>query len=131
MHLSTINVIFVDVMIYLSLILESTMELFDISYFDIYSHKKANSLIKDKFKDIKSDNIDTLQALIAEIKASKKFSDNIELLKETLKNIDKLQIVKFIVDNLNSDSNERPILMLLLICVPELFFNAVYIKTIL
>lgn len=117
--------------LYLSLILESTMEFFSLPLYEVYRVKKAEFIIKNKFKKIKKDDISSIYELISKITENKNFIENAEKVKELLKGIDDTRIIKYIYDLFDSDFNsKRGIIMLLLMCVPAHFFSALYIKAI-
>jgi len=87
--------------VYLSLILESTMEFFSLPVYEVYSIRKAEFIIKNKFKKIKKDDISSVYELISKITENKNFIENAEKVKELLKNIDDTKIIKYIYDLFN------------------------------
>lgn len=109
---------------YFNMIFENTLELFKVPYLEVYKVKKANFLLKKIYASIDSTGISDLIKSDSKQNIFKKTKD----IKNILKDIDRLTLIKHITENIEKYINENPILLYLIaITIPVEFASAVYI----
>ncbi len=109
---------------YMTLILENLMEIFSLPATEVYTYKKALSLIKKNFNAIDNLEFSRLDEILNEIKINKEFLKYAEEIQNILKDIDRPKIVRYIYDLLTNEAIGRGIILLLMLCAPKEFYSS-------
>lgn len=109
-------------------VIENTMSMLDIPYFEKYKLKKAHFLIKKKIKSCDISDIYKLNDILLNLNMSGNLIDIIKKLKDITENADKIQFVKFLSENIEFILNKNPkIIFALGICAPKELFSALHL----